>query len=191
MKTHTTAVPLTTKFGKLYAAVATATENSYHEMGTGNVTETIPRLWVASDLDFTADPGAAEHWTIRGQAYGVHQHLCYRRGKWTRDPNTPYRGGFRDDAYNTVEFGTKTWDAMWDAVESAVGAFAFRYPKWPELSTFLLYRSQASGAEGQALAARREADKAEAQAAALRAQQAGTQAALTPDLRDLITPENA
>lgn len=185
MKTHTTPVTVDTKLGKLYMAVATASEESHQETGRGRVTEIVPSLWVATDPEFETVP-AAEYWTIRGRAYGVHYHLSRKFGKWTRGTITPYGGGFRNDRQGPVEFRTKTWEAMWDAVQEGADAFARMHPRWGELSTYLLHRSNTISAEERAEAARKQAKEADTEAERHRFLEIDTRNALPSALRDLV-----
>lgn len=154
--TQSTPVAVSTKLGKLYVAVATADPESYHETERGNVTNLRPELWVATDMEFDADPNAADHWTIRGRAYAVHYHIVRARGEWIRS-HTPYAGGFRNDRKGQVEFRTKTWDLMWEALTEGLDAFAEAHPGWEELSLYMLHSANESSARGKAAEARREA----------------------------------
>lgn len=181
MRTQTTPVQTETPYGTLYVAVAAADRRSYHDRERGNVTELRPEVWVASDPGFEADPGAEQHWTIRGRAYAVHYHVIFEErpgGKWHRS-HTPYGGGFRNDRRNPVEFGTKTFDLMWDAVTAALDDFAVRHPGWEDVSRYLLLSHDAASAESKAEDARREAAQHDAEAAGLR-KQAGRFAASLP-----------
>lgn len=171
MNTQTSPVQVKTAYGTLYVAVAAADRHSYHDTERGNVTDLRPEVWVASDPEFTADPGAAEHWTIRGRAYGVHYHVISEMrsdGRWHRS-HTPYAGGFRNDRRGPVEFRTKTFDLMWEAVTTALDEFAARYPAWEDVSRYLLLAGDAAAAESRAADARREAEKHDASAADSRA----------------------
>lgn len=156
--TQSTPVVVDTTFGKLYIAVANADPRSYHDSDRGNVTDLRGELWIATDAGFDADPNAADHWTIRGRAYAVHYHVVKYRGEWLRS-HTPYNGGFRNDRRGQVEFRTKTWEQMWDAVESALNAFDKQHPGWEDLSRFMLHQSDEGSARGKAADARREAGK--------------------------------
>lgn len=171
MKTQTTPVQVKTAYGALFIAVAAADRHSYHDMERGSVTDLRPELWVASDPEFEADPAAEQHWTIRGRSYGVHYHVILedrRDGRWHRH-HAPYAGGFRNDRRGPVEFGTKTFDLMWDAVTTALDNFAASHPGWEDVSRYLLHANDARAAEFRAAEARKEAEQHEAAAAEHRA----------------------
>lgn len=188
MKTQTTPVQVETAYGTLYVAVAAADRHSYHDMERGDVVDLRPEVWVASDPEFTGDPGVDRHWTIRGRAYAVHYHVISEGrtdGRWHRS-HTPYGGGFRNDRRGPVEFGTKTFDLMWDAVATALDSFAARHPKWEDVSRYLLLSHDAASAEGKAANARREAEEHDATAADFRAQAKRFAAVLPGSGIDLI-----
>lgn len=172
--TPTTPVTVDTKYGKLYVSVAQADPHSYHDSERGNVTDLRPLVWIASDPGFEADPDAADHWTIRGRAYAVHYHVFfedrtgieyangYKGERWHRDSYTPYRGGFRTDRRAPVEYSTKTYDLMWEAVTEALDAFAEQHPGWDRFSVYLLHAANARREYGKAAEARAEAAKRDA-----------------------------
>lgn len=176
MQTKTTPIKTTTPYGALYIVVSRAERHSYHVTGRGNVTDLRPFLRVASDSTFEADPNAKDHWTIRRRSYGVHYsiyfedrtHIQYaatdRQGERWHYNGAPYRGGFRNDMRNPVEFHTKTWVLMWDAVTGALDAFAEQHPGWQDLSRYLLIRSEQAGHEFNATRLRSEAAECDAKA---------------------------
>lgn len=160
MKTLTIPVTLDTTYGPLYIAVSPARRHSYHDMKRGNVTDLRPMLRVAADPEFTGDASAAEHWTIRRRAYGVHWRIFFedrtrieyadgRRGeRWHRE--RPYDGGFRTDHGGSVEFGAKTWALMWAAVTAALDAFDAAHPGWGDLSRYLMHVADRDQAQSEA-----------------------------------------
>ncbi len=155
---QSTPIVIDTTFGKLYIAVANADPKSYNDSERGDVTDLRGELWIATDAGFDADPNADDHWTIRGRAYAVHYHVVKYRGEWLRS-HTPYDGGFRNDRRGQVEFRTKTWEQMWEAVEGALNTFDRQHPGWEDLSRFMLHQSNEDGARGDAITARREAEQ--------------------------------
>lgn len=166
MNTQTTPVQVETPYGTLFVAVAAADRHSYYDMERGSVTELRPEVWVASNSDFQGDPGAEQHWTIRGRAYAVHYHMIReerRIGHWHKS-FTPDAGGFRNDRRAPVEFGTPTWDKMWDALTTALDDFAARHPEWENISRYLRFHHDAESAADRAADARREAAKHDAEA---------------------------
>lgn len=170
--TQTTPVQVETKYGTLYIAVASADPHSYHDTERGNVTDLRPEVWVASTPEFEANPRAEQHWTIRGRAYAVHYHVIREErgdGTWHRS-HTPYNGGFRNDRGGSVEFRTATYDLMWDAVITALDAFAASHPGWEDVSRYLLFSRDAERAEYRAANARKEAEQHDADAATAREQ---------------------
>jgi len=197
MNPETTPQTIDTPYGKLHIAVIPATEDSFHSMGRGNVTEIRPRLRIASDPTFEADPNHADHWTIRRRAYAVHEtlyfhdmtHVEYANGykgqRWHSESN-PYRGGYRNDRRGQVEYHTKTWDMMRDAVRAALDEFAKANPAWGEFSTYLLLKDRHDRESGKAADLRKEAAEHEAKADKLSAQTAPMLAGLPESLRSLI-----
>lgn len=172
MRTQTSPVLVETKYGTLYVAVASADRRSYRDMKRGDVTDLRPEVWVSTTPQFDADPGAEQHWTIRGRAYAVRCDVIFEErtdGTWHRI-RTPYAGGFRNDRRGEVEFGTKTFDLMWEAVVTALDAFAARHPGWEDVSRYLLFSGDAARAESRAADARKEAAKHDADAANARMQ---------------------
>lgn len=190
MQTPTTPVVVETKYGKLYIVVARAERDSYHDMERGSVTDLRPVVWAASDPAFTANPNAAEHWTIRGRAYAVHHHLFYGgRGLvtqgWNRD-SPPYAGGFRADHGGQVERTSKTFDLMWEATTTALDTFHADYPGWEELSRYLLLNGDGNSAHEAAEQARAEAVEQDKVAEEFRVMAARIAASLPPALDRLI-----
>lgn len=192
MNTATTPVRIDTAHGPLHVAVAPAVRSTSYVEGTGNVTELRPRLRVATDPTFEADPNHADHWTIRGRAYAVHlvivfrdlTHLTYVSGyrgeRWHKDDHTPYRGGFRNDKRKQVEFRTPTWDLMWATMTTALEAFNTDHDGWMDLSRFLLMTADAEAEINEAEEARRTADKHDEKARAFAAE-AQLYSAAVPD----------
>jgi hypothetical protein len=185
MRTQSTPVAVETQFGTLYVAVACADPHSYHDSERGNVTDLRPELWVATDAGFEADPGAADHWTIRGRAYALHYQVIRERGEWHRN-HAPYGGGFRNDRRGQVEFRTKTWDQMWAATIEGLNAFHQRTPGWEGLSVYMLHAADESGARGRAETARREAEQHDKTAAGHGALKDKAGAGMAPDLMALL-----
>jgi hypothetical protein len=158
-----------TKYGALYIAIEPADEYSYRDTERGNVIELRPQLRVCTAPEFEAD-AVAEHWTIRGRAYTIHDFMIFdarRDGRWHR-LRSPYMGGFRNDRRGPVEFRTATFDLMRDTVVTALDEFAARHPGWEDVSRYLLHSNKATGAELAAMEARREAERYDAEAAEFR-----------------------
>ena len=200
-KTPTTPVAMHTRYGLLYVAVIEADRHSYRDTDRGDVTDIRPRVRVATDPTFDADPTHAHHWTIRGRAYAVHNtyyfqdltHVKYSPGsfgkRWHKE-SSPHRGGLRNDGGHQVPYGTTTFDQMTAAVVTALDAFADVHPGWTDLSRYLLHRSDAAMASFRAAEARKEADEHEETAAA-HADAAHAVGASVPDsLIKMITEES-
>lgn len=197
MYTPTTPIRINNPLGPLYIAVTGADVHSYHDRERGNVIKYRPCVRIGSNAEFTADPAAEDHWTVRGRSYAVHYEVFYEDrtahtaapyDRWHTRPR-PYKGGFVTDLYEPVLYSAKTFDTMWNAVVTTLDAFDADHPGWRDLSRFLLHRGDASAATGRAEAARREAaehDKVAAHHQAL----ADTVGATLPDtITELIIKE--
>lgn len=162
MNPESTPHKINTPYGVLYVAVAPAKQDRFYDTDRRtDVTVLVPRLRIASDAAFEADPNAAEHWTIRGRAYGVHQlyyfrdltHVVYsngrRGGRWHLEDN-PHRGGFRNDKRLPVEFGTATYEMMDLLVTNALNCFAADRPGWTQFSEYLHLTDQEKSARCEA-----------------------------------------
>lgn len=197
MQTDTTPLTYDTPHGTLYVAVATAREDHYHDSERGNVTDLRPRLWVASNPTFEADPNHVEHWTIRGRAYGVSRafkfhdqsHITYdngvNAGRWHRE-SARYQGGYITDRGKKVEFRTPTYEAIEGAITDTLDKFATDHPQWGELSAYLLYAHKHSSAVREAADLRRKAEEEEEKASALWGEAEPLINALPLALTDLI-----
>ena len=177
MRTPTQPVAMETNFGTLHVVVAPADEHSYHDMKRGNVTEIRPVLWVSTDPEFL-DNFSEGGWKIRGRIYGVHMHLYYQdrshligadgtpMAEWHRSGYQPYGGEFRNDRGGKVEFHTKTYEQMWDAVLGALATFVGEYPDWEAVSRYLEWDGKVGRGLTMAEDLRRKANEYEAAAAA-------------------------
>lgn len=174
---------ISTPYGALYLSIRRARQDHFHEEGRGDVTELVPRIRVASDASFEADPNATDHWTIRARAYAVHNvyyfkdltHVEYsdgRRGDRWHAEDAPYRGGFRNDRRQPVDFRTATWDLMDKAVTAALDSFAADRPEWGRYSEYLYQRAQEETARMEIVQLESELDRkrGEADAFTCRAQ---------------------
>lgn len=154
MQTQTEAIHMITDFGPLFVSVTQAKAETHYDVDQRrDVAVLRPRLYVASDPAFEADPDADDHWLIRRRRYGVLRlynfrdltHLEYadgRRGDRWHAENNPNRGGYRNDRRGQVEFQTTTWNQMNAAVLMALEAFAEMFPQWGELSLYLLAKAE-------------------------------------------------
>ena len=166
MKMSTEPVEMTTAYGSLFVAVASAGRDTHYDKELRqNVSSFRPRLYVATDRTFEADPQADEYWVIRRRAYAVLR--VFTKGTdvlnsegWQMG-DTPYGGGFRNQLRQPVEVRTSTYDLMDAAVLKALDEFAAAHPQWADLSMHLRYRDEARGAELTAAQARAELEKAE------------------------------
>lgn len=169
MQTPTEPLKFDTAYGALYIAISPATEQRAHISGQGNVTEVLPRVHVATDPTFEADPAHTDHWTIRGRAYAVHQVYNFRTmapadsSRWRLGSN-PYGGGFRNDKGRPVEVRTATYDLMDKAVSDALDEFEAEYPQWVDLSVYLLLTGKRESALAEAARLRKEAEQREDEA---------------------------
>ena len=171
MNPESTPHKVDTPYGVLYIAVMRSEEHSFHDSERGNVTELRPRIRVASDSLFEADPSDADHWTIRGRAYAVHETYqfnaaptTYRNGfteRHWRSGDTPYRGGFRNDKRRPVEIRTATYDLMEKAVTDALDSFAADHPDWAKFSEYLYWEGKKGSARMRVIQAQEECRKAE------------------------------
>lgn len=197
MKTETIPVRMDTQYGPLYVAVMYAREDQYHDMERGNITELLPRVRVASDPDFEADPNHADHWTIRRRAYAVHNTLVWKdrsaaeyasgtaRDFWHHE-SSPFGRGYHNDRRTQVEFRTATYDLMWDAELAALETFAAEYPQWQELSTLMRFKGQRDRHAAEAADLMRQAEREKAAADRYREQAAPLFDALPSSLLDLM-----
>lgn len=191
MNPETTPVTIDTPYGVLYVAVMDAMEDSFHDSERGNVTELRPRLRVASDPTFKADPDHADHWTIRRRAYALHHtvYLWDRRkhdgGLWHRE-SSPYRGGFRNDRRDQVGFWTATYDLMDAALSTALDTFAAKHEGWEELSRYLLLKYKHDREVSQAESLWKEAGEHAAKAVDLAGEVASVFDVVSADLRSLL-----
>jgi hypothetical protein len=197
MNPETNPVTVDTPYGKLYVAVISATEDVHYQSGEGRVVDVSPRVRVATDPTFEADPGHADHWTIRRRAYAVHKTLYFRDlthieysngnngGRWQAE-ESPYKGGFRNDRRAQVEYGTKTWDMMRDAVHDALDKFAAAHPGWEDFSRYLLLKGKHDRRISEAVDLRVQADKEQAEAEKLAGEMAPVFDAVPASLRALI-----
>lgn len=173
----TTPVTFTTPYGPLYIAVIAADRHSYHDTERGDVTDLRPHLRIASDPTFSGSPKADEHWTIRRRAYAVHYEIFFEDRtkikyaaadmvgeRWHRSGYTPYGGGFRNDMRVPVEFRTKTFNLMWDAVSATLDTFDASHTGWQNLSRYLLHEQEAAAERHRADEARKEAKAHDAKA---------------------------
>ncbi len=171
MNPESTPHKLDTPYGVLYVAVMRTKEDSFRDTERGNVMELRPRVRVASDVCFEANPAAASHWTIRGRAYAVHRtytfqdlaHITYNNGvnagRWHPE-NNPNHGGFRNATRKPVEFRTPTYDLMETAVTDALDSFAADHPDWAVFSEYLYRAAKEGSARMEAAQAKRELDAA-------------------------------
>lgn len=191
MNTETTPIRFTTLYGPLYIAVMRANLSEWNDTERGNVSELRPRLRIASDPAFEADPAAEDHWTIRGRAYAVHYEILHNRrsGEWERGDHTPYQGGFRKANRGPVAFRTATWDAMWEEVIRALDTFDATHPGWKNLSSYLHYRGQCDSHEFKAAQLRREAADEESKALTFAAEAASCAGGVPEPMLALIKKE--
>lgn len=175
MNPETNPVTVDTPYGKLYVSVIAAQEDSYHSMARGNVTELRPRVRVASDPTFEADPNHEDHWTIRRRAYAVHQVLYFHDksdAEWAKGTSVDlwhtdtksYDDGFRNDMRAQVSYDTKTYDLMRVAVTDALVIFAEANPGWEDFSLYLLQANKRDSELYKVKNLRAEADQHEAKA---------------------------
>lgn len=166
---ETTPITFETKYGTLYVAVMAAREDSYHDRDRGNVIELRPRVRVASDPTFKADPKHEQHWTIRRRAYAVHQtfylwdRTMHGGDLWHKE-SAPYPGGYIDDRGGSVDFRTATWDLMDETVRAVLVEFHARFTGWEELSRYLLLKYKHDSEASKAEYLRAQANKHEAEA---------------------------
>jgi hypothetical protein len=79
--------------------------------------------------------------------YGLHytlfrdENLSY--GPWHRVSDQPYRGKFRTDRNTQVEYGTPTWNLLWETVTAALDTFHEQTFGWEGLSTYLRHAVRA------------------------------------------------
>ncbi|MFF9879983.1 hypothetical protein, partial [Staphylococcus pasteuri] len=144
--------------------VASADAHSYHDRERGNVTDLRPMLWVSTDPEFGEDLMREASWTIRGRAYYVHYRLFYQDrshlpggGRWHPDGYQPLRGKFRNDRGGLVDFQSKTWGLMWDAMVGAADTFTAGHSGWDGLSCHLYHRDNAEREDAAAANALQEA----------------------------------
>lgn len=176
MNPETNPIKVYTPLGPLHIAVIGADEETYYEHKRGHQTDIRPRVRVATDPTFEADPDHPDHWTIRRRAYAVHRtfffedrtHVVYdngvNAGRWHHE-TAPYRGGYRNDRRGQVEFGTKTYDLMDKTVTAALDEFAADYPEWADFSVYLLLANKRDRAHTESTELRRQAAEAERRAA--------------------------
>lgn len=193
MNPETSPVVVDSPYGKLYVAVIRAEEDRIHDSERGWVTELRPRVRVASDPGFEADPSHADHWTIRGRAYAVHQtvyrhdlrHVVYGNGAngglW-HTQESPHRGGFRNDKRRQVEFRTPTWDLMRNTMHAALDEFHRTNKGWEEFSTYLLLKGKRDSEVNEAVRLRAEASEHETRAVRLAGEMAPIFDRLSPSL---------
>lgn len=165
-----------TPYGKLYISVIPAREESFHMVDRGNVKEFRPMLRVASDPGFEASYASADHWTIRGRAYGVHEvmffndlsHVSYASGTagdfFHPDHKDYYVEGYRNDRGSKVDYDSKTHKLMREAVENACAQFAEENPGWDDLSIYMHLAYKRGREEREAASLRREAEEHDAKA---------------------------
>lgn len=192
MNPETVPVKIDTEHGPLYVAVMEAREDSFHDSERGNVTEVRPRVRVASDPTFEADPQADDHWTIRRRAYAVHQtfylwdRTMHANGDLWHKESSPYAGGYRNDRRGQVEFRTATWELMHMATVKALGEFAAQYKGWEELSRYLLVKHKHDREIYQVVDLRAQASKHEAAAVKLAGEMAPVFDGLSGDMLSLL-----
>ena len=191
MNPESTPHKVNTPYGVLYVAVMSVKEDSFHDSERGNVTELRPRIRVASDSAFEADPSGSDHWTIRGRAYAVHRtywfhdmsHITYTNGgnagRWHSEAN-PNHGGFRNSMRKPVEVRTPTRDLMEKAVENALDSFATAYPDWVKFSEYLYLTAKEDLARMRAVQAEKELAAAQTEEGSF-ARQANDVARTLPD----------
>ena len=196
MKMSTEPVEMTTAYGSLFVAVASAGKDTHYDKELRqNVSSFRPRLYVSTDRTFEADPQADEYWVIRRRAYAVLKMYEKRANvlnseDWQRG-DTPYGGGFRNQLCQPVEYHTPTYDLMDAAVLKALDEFASAHPQWADLSMHLCYRDEATSAELTAARARVELAKAEETAHQRWAEAARVKQTLPAGLVALIGEKNA
>lgn len=192
--TPTAPVAMHTRYGLLYVAVIEADRHSYHDTDRGDVTDIRPRVRAATDPTFDADPAHADHWTIRGRSYAVHntyyfQDLTHVFGERWHKESSPYGGGFRNDS-GQVPYSTATYDQMAAAVVTALDAFADAHSGWTDLSRYLLHRSDTATALYRAEQARKEAEQHEETGAAHAAAAFKVRTSIPDSLIKMITEES-
>jgi hypothetical protein len=153
-----------TPYGALYLAVMPAKMDRWWDIGKDEyVTGLRPRIRVATDPTFEADPAHADHFTIHGRAYGVHRSFYFWEGHISGDPwqreDPPYQGGYRNAQRQPVKVCTPTYSKIDAAVIAALDAFATDNPEWDRYSAFLYWegREHAALAEADDLRDRRTA----------------------------------
>jgi len=199
MQTITTPLRYDTPHGTLYLAVTTAMPDNFHEVdGRGDVTELRPRVHVATNPDFEANPNHPDHWTIRRRAYALAatfylhdlSHVRYSNGytggRWHTNSRTGLAGGYVNDRGNKVEYQSATYDLMDKAVTDTLDAFHAEHPQWVELSIYLRLAADHDSAMKEADRLRKEADEAQARGDRLWAEAAPMINALPETLTDLI-----
>ncbi|MEU7278730.1 hypothetical protein AB0A69_08070 [Streptomyces sp. NPDC045431] len=197
MNPETNPVTVDTRYGKLLVAVSSAKEDSFHDWERGNVTELRPRVRIASDPTFEADPGHVDHWTIRGRAYAVHQTVYFRdlsKADYASGTNldlwhseeSPYRGGFRNDRRAQVEYRTKTYDLMRQAVADALDVFAKEHQGWDDFSVYLLKASKRDSEMSKYARLLKEAEEHKVQGEKFDQEAAPLYESLPADLRALV-----
>jgi hypothetical protein len=150
-----------------------------------DVTALRPRIRVATDPTFEADPAADDHFIIRGRAYAVHRSFYFQANHHTGDPwqmeDAPYRGGYRNDRRAPVEFSQKTWDVINAAVIAALDAFVADHPEWRHFSEYLYWDGKENAARAEARDLERQARERLVKAAEYLAKAEAAQAAIDLD----------
>jgi hypothetical protein len=175
---------VTTPFGPLYLAVMPATMDTFWDNNT-RVTALRPRIRVASDPAFEADPAHPDHFTIRGRVYGVHRSFRFWPGHISGDhwhkEDPPHGGGYRNDKRKLVEFQTPTYNNIDAAVIAALDAFATDNPEWPHFSEYLYWDGKENAARAEARDLERQAREQLVKAAEYLAKAEAAQAAIDLD----------
>ncbi|MFC4507039.1 MULTISPECIES: hypothetical protein [Streptomyces] len=197
MNPETNPVTVETSYGKLYVAVLSAKEDSFHDSERGYVTELRPRVRVASDPTFEADPRHVEHWTIRNRAYAVHETVYYRDlsdvssasgtnlDLWHSE-DSPHMGGFRNDRRRQVEYRTATYDLMRQVVANALDVFSKDHEGWEDFSVYLLLKRKRDSQMDESARLHKEAAEHEAKGEKFEQEAAPLYDVLPDSLRVLI-----
>lgn len=145
------------------------------ETGNRNVEKILPRVMIATDLEFQADVEKG-YVKIRGRKYGVentYERLDDSQGKldrhgivmrWTTD-TTHYNRGYRNDRGKQIDFDAKAYGTLRDLEIQVLRTFEQDHPEWQTESTRLLFEWERDQHAGKSRDLRKQAEENDAQAA--------------------------
>jgi hypothetical protein len=163
--------------GKMFVLIQQAKQKIETDWENGNqkVERIIPRVMIATDLEFKAEVDLG-YVKIRGRKYAsehTYERLDDDHGKldrhgivmrWTAD-YTHYNRGYRNDRGKQIDFEAKAYGTLRGLEVEALKRFEAEHSEWKTESTRLLFQWERDNHAGKARDLRKRAEDSDAEAA--------------------------